>query len=185
MSTPRLNLPIGDGTVTLRASEPEDNEVLVNGRDAVFHRFMGEGHPEPDPVACIIVEDVIVGWIDYDSPRPWLTDGEVNVGYNIFPEYRGRGYATRALELLLRLLQAQPAVHTATALVDPDNEASLRVVIRAGFTRHDDVDGERFYKRTTSDGADVAGAVSASADDDPARARTGGPGRDPDRRPAG
>lgn len=145
---------ISDGTVTLRPSRPEDNEVLVAGRDALFHRFMGEGHPEPDPAACITVGDDqtqsrIVGWIDYDEPRPWLVDGEVNVGYSIFAEYRGNGYATRALELLVRHLSDDPAVTAATLLIDPANEASIGVAHRAHFVRHDDVDGERFYKRQT------------------------------------
>ncbi len=173
MGNPEFGHPISDGTVTLRASEPEDNEVLVNGRDVAFHRFMGEGHPEPSPLACIIVGGAIVGWIDYDSPRPWLADGEVNVGYNVFPEYRGRGYAIRALELLMRSLVDHPTVTTTTALIDPDNEASLGVILRAGFTRHDDVDGQRFFKRSTN----------APASGDPGRA--GDPNRDPGHRPAG
>ena len=154
MAASPFERPISDGVITLRPSQPQDNEVIVAGRDPLFHRFMGAGHPEPDPEACITVGDdpstaQIVGWIDYDEPRPWLSEGEVNIGYNVFPAFRGNGYATRALELLVRHLTDDPSVSAATLLIDPANEASLGVALRARFVRHDDVDGERFYKRTT------------------------------------
>lgn len=150
MHSPELGHPIGDGVICLRPPTPEDTEVLIGGRDSVFHRFMGDGDPEPQPLACITVDGVVVGWIDYDSPRPWLGAGEVNVGYNVFPEFRGNGYATRALDMLVGHLGDDPAVVAATLLIDPDNEGSIGVAHRAGFVRHDDVDGERFYKRSTS-----------------------------------
>lgn len=138
-----------DGVITLRASAPEDNEALVAGRDPLFHRFMGAGHPEPNPVACVLAGDTLVGWIDYDTPRPWLDAGEVNVGYNIFPEHRNNGYATRALELLVTHLTEDTDVSNATLLIHPDNAASLAVARRANFSRYDDVDDECFYKRPT------------------------------------
>lgn len=155
MDDPVLGRVLTDGVVSIRPSLPEDNETLVAGRDALFHRFLGEGHPEPNPLACIVVDDVVVGWIDYDALRPWLTDGEVNVGYGLSAEHRGNGYATRALQLLVTHLAEDTDVVAATLLIDPDNDGSLAVAHRAGFTRHDDVEHERFYKcsTVTADGA--------------------------------
>ena len=97
--------------------------------------------------ACIVVDDEIVGWVDYDNDREWLAAGEVNVGYNVFAACRGRGYATRAVELLLRHL-ADAEVHTATLLIDPANERSLALAARLAFGAAGQMDGQQYFKRT-------------------------------------
>ena len=122
-----LRRTLTDGTVTIRPSTPSDNPTLVAGRDALFHQFLGDGHPEPDPVACILVAGAVVGWVDYDEPRPWLADGEVNVGYGLSAEHRGRGYATRAVELLITHLTEDAEVTTATLLIHPDNLSLIHI----------------------------------------------------------
>lgn len=128
--------PRSDGLVALRAPEPGDAAVLVAGRDAEFHRWLGAGDPDPQPTACIVVDGAVVGWIDYDvDDRDWLAPGEVNVGYALFAAHRGRGVATRALALLLQHL-AEDTEHTvATVLIEAANERSLAVAARAGFER--------------------------------------------------
>ena len=136
-----------DGVVVLRAPESGDAAVLVAGRDAVFHRFMGDGDPEPSPTACVVVDGEVVGWVDYDIDRSWLDPGEVNVGYNVFAAHRGRGYASRAVELLLQHLAADTTYDTATLLIDPNNERSLALAARCRFTCVGDLDGNRYWKR--------------------------------------
>ena len=113
----------------------------------MFHRFMGEGEPLPSPTACIVVDLEIVGWVDYDVDRAWLEPGEVNVGYNVFARHRGKGYASRAVRLLLQHLAEDTAYTTATLLIDPSNERSLALAQRCDFTLVGDLDGNPYWKR--------------------------------------
>lgn len=82
----------------------------------------GPGADEPDPVACITLDGVVVGWVDHDAERSWLLVGAVNVGYNVFP-YRGQGIASCAVQLLHHL-EITGHCRTATLLIDPANVRS-------------------------------------------------------------
>ena len=66
--------------------------------------WLGPGSSEPRPTACIEVDGAVVGWVDAGAELPWLQRGEVSVGCNVFEAYRGHGYASRALRLLLSQL---------------------------------------------------------------------------------
>jgi RimJ/RimL family protein N-acetyltransferase len=126
--------PRTDGVVTLRAPREGDAALLIAGRDAEFHRFMGEGSPEPRPRAVIEVGAEVIGWVDYDRDeiRSWLAPDECNVGYHVFAPHRGRGLASRAVRLLLDLVAEEGRFRFATFLIDADNEASLRVARAVG-----------------------------------------------------
>jgi len=137
--------------VVVRSPEPGDAAVLIAGRDAVFHRFLGEGDPAPTPTACIVVDNEIVGWVDFDVDRTWLEPGEVNVGYNVFAPHRGKGYASRAVELLLQHLAVDTEYTVATLLIDPNNERSLALARRCQFTLVGDLDGNPYWKRRVRD----------------------------------
>lgn len=148
--TSSLDRPLTDGVVTIRPATDADTPALVAGRDEVSRRFLGEGDPNPSPVACIVLGDdadgEIVGWVDHDHDRSWLADDEVNVGYCVFPEHRGHGYATRAVRLLLHHLAADTDWAVATLLIDRQNERSLALAARAGFQRVADLDGHPYWK---------------------------------------
>jgi len=138
-----------DGVFVLRSPQAGDDVLLIAGRDAEFHRFIGEGSPDPKPTAVVTDDQAeVVGWIDYDTAGEWLGDGEVNVGYSVFRRYRGAGIAKRSVELLLtEFLAHQDGVTTATLLIDPANTPSIAVAQRTGFVRHGEVDSQIFYKR--------------------------------------
>ena len=121
--------------------------MLVEGRDDEFFRWLGPGAEIPSPVACVWVGDELVGWVDYDVERDWLKPGEVNVGYYLFPAARGKGYASRAVELLLLHLGNETEHEVATLLIDPENARSLRLARRLGFEARGEVDGELFFAR--------------------------------------
>jgi len=136
-----------DDVVTLRPPRPGDAELLVAGRDDEFFRWLGPGAESPSPVACVWVDDELVGWVDYDVERDWLKPGEVNVGYYLFPAARGKGYASRAVELLLVHLDRETEHTTATLLIHPENAPSLRLARRLGFEARGEVEGEPFFVR--------------------------------------
>ncbi len=138
-----------DGVVELRAPQPEDLPALLEGRDAEFFRWFGTGATAPNPTACVWVDDELVGWVDYDrdDDHDWLRLDEVNVGYSLFPAARGKGYATRAVELLLGHLARDTEHSVATLLIDPENAPSLAVARRLGFQQRGEVNGEPFFVR--------------------------------------
>ena len=131
----------------IRAPEPGDAEILIAGRDEVFHRWLGPGSDVPQPVGCIVVDDEVVGWVDYDPNQPWLAAGEVNLGYNVFAPHRGKGYASRAVELLVHHLAVCTGHRTATLLIHPHNERSLALARRTGFTPSGELDGNLRFNR--------------------------------------
>jgi RimJ/RimL family protein N-acetyltransferase len=139
-----------DGVVTLRAPAPGDVELLVAGRDEEFFNWFGPGATGPRPVACVWVDDELVGWVDYDrdADHDWLEPGEVNVGYSVFPAARGKGYASRAVELLLEHLRRDTEHTVATLLIHPENLRSLAVARRLGFVQKGAVNGEPFFTRS-------------------------------------
>jgi len=61
--------------------------------------------------------------------------GVHGLGYWLLPAARGRGLASRAVALVVDWTLAQTGVLELEALVEPWNEASVRVAEGAGFTR--------------------------------------------------
>jgi RimJ/RimL family protein N-acetyltransferase len=138
---------MSDGIVTIRPPGAGDTARLVDGRDEESRRWIGPGSDDPRPTACIVVDDHVVGWIDYDTERDWLEPRAVNIGYGIFPSHRGNGYASRALELLLRYLRESTGFETATLLIAPANRPSVAVAERSGFMRRGEIAGSWYFKR--------------------------------------
>jgi aminoglycoside 6'-N-acetyltransferase len=74
-----------------------------------------------------------VSWhaVDYGPPpasRCW------NIGITLSPEWRGRGYGTRAQRLLADHLLATSVVQRVEASTDVENTAERRALERAGFS---------------------------------------------------
>ncbi len=81
------------------------------------------GSDNPSPTACIVVNDEVIGWVDYDHDRDhdWLGLSEVNLGYFVFAPHRRKGHASRAVGLLVGYLQEKTDYKMASLLVDPRN----------------------------------------------------------------
>ncbi|WP_406864896.1 GNAT family N-acetyltransferase [Streptomyces sp. HUAS MG47] len=82
-------------------------------------------------------------------------EGCVEIGYDVVDAARGQGYATEAVRVLADWAFRQPEVTTLRARVDEGNEASRRVLVRAGFTETGTVSYER--GRTAAPGTSTAG----------------------------
>ena len=63
------------------------------------------------------------------------TAGTTVVGYSVYPEFQGHGYATEAVRALVGWALAQPGVARVRATIPPWNAPSLRVAEKAGLRR--------------------------------------------------
>jgi RimJ/RimL family protein N-acetyltransferase len=95
-------------------------------------------HPEDEPWVTGIIWDedlgVAVGKAGFHGSPD--ADGMVEVGYEVDPEYRRRGYARAALQAMLDRAIADPSVRVLRASISPDNEPSLDLVASFGLERN-------------------------------------------------
>ncbi|MFJ9771403.1 GNAT family N-acetyltransferase [Kitasatospora sp. NPDC101157] len=75
---------------------------------------------------------VLAGTVDLRFEHSDLAPGQVNVAYGLYPSWRGRGLATRAV-LLASGYAARAGAREAVIRVEPENAASAAVARRAGF----------------------------------------------------
>jgi RimJ/RimL family protein N-acetyltransferase len=75
-------------------------------------------------------DDRVIGEIGFVAPP---RGGVVMIGYAIVPSARRQGYATEAIAALTAWALAQLDVDQVRAQTLPDNEASIRALLRAGF----------------------------------------------------
>ena len=71
---------------------------------------------------------------------------EVNVSYGIFPAWRGRGLAGRAIDLMAEYLRSATDAKGIVLQIAPENGRSIRVAEKAGFARlgvHEVAEGQR------------------------------------------
>jgi len=96
---------------------------------------------------AVVLDGRMIGQAGFHGP-PGVNAAEnpraVEFGYGIFPQHRGRGYATRAAMLLMELTRER-GVHEFVLSSSPDNEPSLAIIRKLGFVktgeRMDDEDG--------------------------------------------
>jgi RimJ/RimL family protein N-acetyltransferase len=142
-----------DGVVRVRPLRPDDvdnylalyelpevAESTIGGKmtytDAVRKCATAESAWLSGEVAECVIEDAVTGAFAGDIAlrywQPMLS--EALLGYSLRPEFRGRGFMTRAVELLSDWAFSQTGVIRVKAGTFRGNEASQRVLTRAGFT---------------------------------------------------
>jgi [ribosomal protein S5]-alanine N-acetyltransferase len=92
----------------------------------------------------IVVERSIVGMIGFKSPPDG--NGSVEIGYGIVPSQQGQGFATQAVDLLVKEGFSKAEIQMIEACTVPMNSASGRVLEKNQFMRDgskiDPEDGE-------------------------------------------
>ncbi|MFD0405778.1 GNAT family N-acetyltransferase [Kitasatospora sp. NPDC127116] len=142
-----------DGVVTLSPLSPDDAEAHLLGEDEALVRWLNGGPGTRDGVETYLrhcreqweasgplrafgirVEPggVLAGTVDLRFAGEGLAPGQVNIAYGLYPSWRGRGLATRAVLLASRYAAAEGGVE-AVIQVEPENTASTAVAHRAGF----------------------------------------------------
>jgi [ribosomal protein S5]-alanine N-acetyltransferase len=115
------------GLIKMRLSQIE--------RNPLEHDFL---------LRSIVFEGSMIGAIGFHAMPD--ARGRLEVGYEIFPEFKRRGFALEAVQGLLDWAKLEPGVKTFAASVSPTNTASLRLISKLGFKQigrqWDDQDGE-------------------------------------------
>ena len=107
---------------------------------------------EPWSLRAILLrsEQRMVGSTSFHGPpgvNALGTVGAAEVGYTIFAEFRGRGYATETCRTMLGWARREHGVGHFISSIEPDNAPSIRVTEKVGFIRMDlDVDGEAIFE---------------------------------------
>ena len=82
-------------------------------------------------------EQRMVGFTSFHGP-PGLNSteapGAAEVGYTVFPEFRGRGFATETCRAMLEWARREHGVRHFISSIEPSNGPSLRVGEKLGFT---------------------------------------------------
>jgi [ribosomal protein S5]-alanine N-acetyltransferase len=90
---------------------------------------------------AVVLEGQAIGHAGYHGPPGVnaLSNPEaIEIGYNIEPSFRGRGHATEAAAELLRRAEERGVRHY-IASCSPDNEPSLAIIRKLGFTQTGEV----------------------------------------------
>lgn len=146
-----------DGRIGLRPLSAADADAHLAGCDEVIIERLGGGEPSTreqieewldantdawalrGPVVDVGITDLasmtLCGCVGIQRDLDYLTDGQVNLTYALYPPWRGRGYATRAVRLAMQVAVESRPVDEFVIRVAPENTQSVAVAERAGFSR--------------------------------------------------
>ena len=128
---PAVARAMADPTIRVPGNLPELDERALGGFLAVLPDVMASGRLMP----LMIVDEPTGETLGGGTLHHLSAEtGTVEVGYWLFHESRGRGVATRVARLLA-VHAFSLGVERVEARVDVGNDASERVLERAGFTR--------------------------------------------------
>ena len=100
-----------------------------------FCKFINNLEKAPNqPTFLLIVKNdggEAVGFVQHFWPRPWRY--MIEIGYELLPKYRGRGYASEGVRLLIDYLFSNRPLERIEAITGAKNLPSQRLLERLGF----------------------------------------------------
>jgi len=134
---------LSDDTVALAEHIPEDNPALyacwcdpgtVRGynmrQTRTFEEYLAwERPPGWGAIILRLCDEIPIGSVGFVSENSDLS-------IMIYPEYRGKGYGTRAFALGARYCAETLCLEKIYAGCYPDNHASMKMLKRCGFVSH-------------------------------------------------
>lgn len=155
---------VDDGTVGLRPLDVSDTAAHLAGCDDLITERLGGGEAPREADVAQWLHGNAVGWarrgdvvdlgvadvatgelagcVGIQRGLDYLREGEVNLTYALYPPWRGRGWAARAVALAMRPEVARRPVARFVIRVAPDNPESVAVARRAGFTDAGETDDD-------------------------------------------
>jgi [ribosomal protein S5]-alanine N-acetyltransferase len=112
------------------------------GLDGLLRLRLGQMHENPESQewlvrALVLREDgTMVGHAGFHGPpgTTGLAPGKVELGYTVFPPFRGRGYATEAAVALMEWAEGE-GIHQFVFSIGPWNEPSIAIARKLGFVQ--------------------------------------------------
>ncbi len=143
--TPTLEAP----GVVLRPLSVADAEALfiAHGDAGTHHFWSGPAHKDVAQTAAYIADTLAFpsahGWAITEVGGEALgrvalfkvRDGVGELGIIMRPDATGRGLASKAVKLVEEYAFGPLSMHRLVADIDPDNNASISLFLRAGFQR--------------------------------------------------
>lgn len=155
-------MELKNDSIVLRPFTLDDAEDHLRGEDAEMARWVSGGKSTLESVQSWIHENqrdwendgprftfaivetktnILIGFIEanHDFEKlEHIKQGEVNISYGLYPQYRGKGYAIQAVKLVIDFLKNQGAKKAVIA-IDPENINSLRIPENLGFKKTDEI----------------------------------------------
>lgn len=101
-------------------------------RDGAFGlvEWVVNAYDTDNPACIFVIADKTTGdYIGHIGAQTMKDSTDTEIFYTLLPQHRGKGYMTEAVKTFLSYL-FEEGIHTAVAIILPDNIASIRVVER-------------------------------------------------------
>ena len=121
--------------------------MLTNHEEALAHIQMMEDKIETNEginwAITLKGDDKMLGVIGHYRIKPEHYRAEV--GYMILPEYHGKGITSEAVQCVVDYGFKTMKLHSIEGVIDPENEASQRVLQKCGFVKEAHFKENEFY----------------------------------------